>query len=187
METTTQDPTALPNTVQEIEAWMADASPAAVEAMAGWWLRELGQVSHELAQTEARRGAEMAMVERHYGAIVGPLTIRIADLHRCLQALAERITLPKNRKTVQLAWGDIGRKTVPERVAVADPDAALATIRDLLPSAVRVKESVDVKAATPAVLAAIADGVDVPGFEHIPTHEAPVVKINGAIAAGVDA
>ena len=175
----------LPASVADIEAWMADASPAAVEAQASWWLRSLGTALAERERLEARRDAERALVDAHYARLITPLTDHAAALERCLEALAERITYERGRKSLSLAWGVVGRRTNPARVAVVDADAALATIRTLLPSAVRVKESVDVKAATPAVMAAVSEGVAVDGFEVVPAAEVAYAKPNSAAASGV--
>ncbi len=93
-------------------------------------------------------------------------------------AIAERASYGRGRKSLALTWGTIGRRTVPARVSVADPEIALATIRTLLPSAVRVKESVDVRAATPAVLASLSDTGALPdGFEYEAEHEKAFAKV----------
>jgi phage host-nuclease inhibitor protein Gam len=183
METVEQEQ--LPATVEEIAAWMAGASPAAVEAQASWWLRSLGEAQGEAQRLMERRDAELDMVARHYARALAPVQDRAAALERCLEAMAERMTYARGKKSLALAWGVVGRRTQPARVSVTDPDVALATIRTLLPSAVRVKESVDVKAATPAVLAAVSEGVAVDGFELVPAKDVAYATPNSAAAQGV--
>lgn len=174
---------ALPATVDEIAAWMATASVAAIEAQAGWWLRSLATAQTEMAALDARHDAELELINAHYARLRAPLADHTAALERCLTAMAERITLPRNRKSIELAYGTIGRRTVPARVGVVDKAAALEWAKRV--GAVRVKEEVDVKAATPTVLAMVAESGEVPdGWEYVAEHESAVVKPNSR--AGVE-
>jgi phage host-nuclease inhibitor protein Gam len=175
----------LPATVEEIDAWMADASPAAVEAQASWWLRSMAILDVEVARIDAREEAELERVRSHYAAQRAPLTERHDALERCVLAMAERVQYPKGKKSLALAWGTIGSRTQPQRVAVVDAERAVRLMRDLLPSAIRVKESVDVRAATPAVLNAVAAGIVPDGFEVVPEHEKAYATPNSAAASGV--
>lgn len=184
-EDTEEAAEALPATREDVVGWMTDAPRVEVETQAGWWLRSLAEVEAQVAALDAREEGELERIRRHYARYRAPLAERRDALERCLDVVAEALTFTKG-KSLALTYGTIGRRTVPARIAVIDAETALATIRTLLPSAVRIKESVDVKAATPAVMSAIGDGVDVPGFELVPTHEAPYAKTNGlALSQGV--
>jgi phage host-nuclease inhibitor protein Gam len=179
-------PDTLPATVQELHTWMATASAAAVDAQAGWWLRSLALATRDSCALEERRDAERALVDAHYARALAPLADQIAGLERTLRALADRITLPKGRKSVALTWGLVGRKSVPARASVVDAVTALTFARAA--GALRITEAVDVKKAAPLVLALVAESGEVPdGWEFHAAHEAPVVTLNSRAAAGVDA
>ncbi len=177
MFTAVEEPETLPADVTELQQWAKEQQRPALEEQAAWWLRSLSTSTAELQQLDEREEMEIGRIRAHYARLRSPIASHVGALERSLEALAELLIVDgAKKKSAAFTWGVIGRRTNPARVAVVDADAALSTIRTLLPSAVRVKESVDVKAATPAVMAAVADGLAVAGFELVPAHDVSYAK-----------
>lgn len=175
----------LPTTVEEVQTWVASAPRTELEAQAGWWLRSLAKAQHEAATIDAREEAELERLRAHYAKQREPIVYRIGALERSLEAVAELIAFEGKRKSVALAWGTIGRRSVGEKMQVTDDEAALVFARSV-EGATKSVEKIVAAVATAAALARMKEtGEEVGGFTFTAEHEKAFAKVNDAYAAGV--
>jgi hypothetical protein len=153
---------------------IADAELDAVASIA---LREMAREDAEITRYAAALEAEKVRLHDRYTALLTPHEQRRARAEEIVKECARRAQFVGKAKSRKVGNGTYGKKTVPEKVKITDPAAALhfaLTDRDCPPEAIKekIERSVVHAIIAPIVLAKIhASGLLPNGFEHVGEYE----------------
>lgn len=157
-----------------LPANVGELSAPEIDALASDLLREMAECEREIKRYEEARFAERIRVDMRYGMLVERQEHRREELMRAVHALAERVDFGK-KKSRDVGFGTYGRRTVPERVMIADPAACLAWALRTDPALVRVVEKRDVPHS--AVHFHFKNTGELPdGCEHTPARDEPFAR-----------
>lgn len=153
-------------------------APAECDALASELLGRLAACEAEAARYRDAQDREIRRLTERYATLLGPVEQRARQYEAAVCELARRADFGTKRSRA-VGNGTYGVRTVPERVAIVDPQQAVAWARAHCPGAVKTKitESVDHRGVAPAVLAQIhATGALPDGFSHESARAVPFAK-----------
>lgn len=155
----------------------AGAESAFLDAAASDGLRRLGLEERELQRYDRAEAEEHQLIRNRYAAVRRSHEVRRDYFRSYVEGLAKVADFGK-KKSRNVGFGLYGRKTVPEKVEVLDPTAAKLWLRTNDPTALRIKEEVDMAQAKLMVLAYVKahEGEVPPGFDVHPSQETAYAK-----------
>lgn len=151
---------------------------AELDVLASRICRALGEIEKNLERYDAALDLEIENLRARYARFTAPLVAYRNEIEAAGIEIAKRAEFPGKSKSRNVGYGCYGSRKTPERITVADPEKAIASLEAMGKSeALRLKKAVDVKTATPIVLDWLkSTGEVIDGFEHQPAAETFYIK-----------